>query len=100
MFVGDLDEENEQSDGENLDEDGFEDKLSDEDNDEDLEAFDRKTASTANTAANKKKGMLGKKRNNKKINLEYEYENEDLGSNKNNTIKNKNRSQGHNNFDF
>lgn len=97
MFVGDLDEENEQSDA--GDEEDLKGKLGEE-IDDDLETYDKKTNSTANTA-NKKKGMLGKKRNNKKINLEYEYENEDLSSNKKNTNKNKSRSQGHNNnFDF
>jgi len=93
MFIGDLDEENEQSD------EDLEGKLIDED-DEDLGAYDKKTTSTANTANKKKGSLIGKKRNNKKINLEYEYENEDLSSNKTNTNKNKDRSQVHNNFDF
>lgn len=103
MFVGDLEEEPEDDEEGDLydEEDKIDEDLDNEDEDEisdDLN-FDRKTKSTK---ASKGKGdLIGKKRKKGKINLEYEYENEDLSNNKSNLITSKGRNNfGRNKYDF
>lgn len=99
MFVGDLEEEPEDDDDDE-DDKLEEDVISDEEDDisDDLN-FDKKSKSTK--ASKGKRDLIGKKRKKGKINLEYEYENEDLSNNKTNVIKSKSRNNfGRNKYDF
>ncbi len=95
MFVGDLEEEPEDDESENQ-ERGDESELDDEN-----DKFDKKSLSTANTLRkNKSESLLNKKRKKGKVDLEYEYENEDFIDNKK-IMKNKSRNNiSSNKYDF